>query len=93
MTPTSARSASRTHGRFGSLPLIHLEGSLESRHGSHGPAETHRTSAGTFFPLGLQRVDDLCLVGAVEDRGDPERGRFFLAARLGDIHPPDRPAP
>ena len=40
------------------------------------------------LPLGLQRVQDPCLVHTVEDHGDPERAS--LAARLGDEHPSDR---
>ena len=40
------------------------------------------------LPLGLQRVHDPCLVHAVEDHRNPERA--LLAARLGDVHPPDR---
>jgi site-specific DNA recombinase len=40
------------------------------------------------FPLGFQRIDDPGLMSPVENHGDPERAP--LAARLGDIHPPDR---
>ena len=39
---------SGTHGRFGALPLI--TEMLPDRGGSHGPAETRRTSAETVLP-------------------------------------------
>jgi site-specific DNA recombinase len=41
------------------------------------------------LPLRLQRIDDPSLMGPVENDGNPERAAL-AAARLGDIHPPDR---
>jgi hypothetical protein len=41
------------------------------------------------LPLGLQRVEDPCLVAAVDQHGDTEWALLF-AARLRDVHPSDR---
>jgi hypothetical protein len=42
------------------------------------------------LPLRFQRVRDPRLKGTVHDHRDPERA-LLDTARLGDIHPPDRP--
>ena len=42
------------------------------------------------LPFRFQRVRDPCLKGAVHDHRDPERA-LLHTARLGDVHPPDRP--
>ena len=42
------------------------------------------------LPLGLQRVDDTCLVAPVGDHGNSERPALGAAPCLGDVHAPDR---
>ena len=41
------------------------------------------------LPLGLQRVDDPCLMAPVENHGDSERTPLRAAARLRDVHASD----
>ena len=42
------------------------------------------------LPLGLQRVDDPCLMAPIGDHGNPSSSTLGAAAPLRDVHAPDR---
>ena len=66
-----------------------LEDRLRSRHGSHGPAGTHRTSAQTALPTQAPTRSRPVLDARDRESRGSRAGRL-LAARLGDEHPSDR---
>ena len=85
-----AKSASRTHGRFGLLALDDLEDRLDRVVATAARPEPVGPRLEPRLPLGFQRVDDPCLVALSAITGIPNGRRLVRLPRLGDVHASDR---